>query len=77
MAILTRPLFLAMENELAARAGQNFIRMKADLEEAGYALWDVVLNSSQRGLPQDRNRAYFVAPRLGVAVSVTDVMFHN
>lgn len=78
MVELTRPLFLIMENVLAARSGENFKRMKADLLERGYALWDVILNAADCGFPQDRNRVYFLAPRLDcVHNMMNDVKFHN
>ena len=60
---LAQPEVVMMENVPSSRKGNNFERMQADVDSAGYVLADVLLNSHQCGLPQDRWRAWFVALR--------------
>ena len=59
----TRPLYVLMENVMAAMRGDNFRQMRADLAEMGYVLLSVPLNAAEAGFPQDRWRAYFVGIR--------------
>ena len=68
----TRPLWLLMENVVAARKGKHFERLNEDLTNEGYLCMDVELNAQESGLPQDRQRAYFSAIDMGIASSSTD-----
>ena len=61
-----KPFITLIENVRAARSGENYKRMKLDLESAGYQLADMILNSLEAGFPQDRVRAWFCAARRDV-----------
>jgi site-specific DNA-cytosine methylase len=71
----TRPLWLLMENVVAARKGKNFERLNEDLTNEGYVCMDVELNAQESGLPQDRQRAYFSAIAMGIASSTDPFQF--
>ena len=57
------PMIVMMENVPASLKGRNFVQMQTDLVRAGYSLAEVLQNSSESGVPQDRWRAWFVALR--------------
>ena len=65
----TRPLWLLIENVVAARKGKHFERLNEDLANKGYLCMDMELNAQESGLPQDRQRAYFSAIDMGIASS--------
>ena len=56
-----KPLLVLIENVPAARKGANYEQMRKDLEEHGYKLCSMLLNSLDCGFPQDRRRAWFAA----------------
>ena len=70
VAAKTRPWLLLMENVPTARRGNNYETMCRDLGELGYLLFDEQLNGADYGLPQDRERAWFLSIR-------KDLMAHN
>lgn len=59
----TRPWLLLMENVPSSRRGNNYATMCRDLSSLGYALYDRQLNSADFGLPQSRERAWFLGIR--------------
>ena len=58
-----RPVFLMVENVRASIKGDSFDRMKLDLSQRGYVLMGLLLNTCCYGLPQHRERAYYIALR--------------
>lgn len=61
--LLVKPALVIIENVKAAMKGKNFEQLKQDMTAAGYKVAALILNSATCGLPQDRDRAYFVCVR--------------
>lgn len=65
LALEMMPEFVTMEN-VPRLADQSVFRdFKAALEDAGYFVWSNVVDSSQYGVPQERERLVLMASLLG------------
>jgi len=58
-----KPAFIMIENVKASMKGDNYRRMQLDLAKAGYVVEGMIVNTERFGLPQHRERAYFIAVR--------------
>lgn len=59
------PDFITMENVPGLKEQEVFTLFVKSLEELKYTVWNEVVDCSQYGLPQQRNRLVLIASRLG------------
>ena len=60
MAITSTFARYCLHLSLSARKGANYDKLVSAMKQAGYRMHDLLLNSGDCGVPQDRQRAYFV-----------------
>ena len=60
---VARPPMVLIENVVASRRGAFVAKLQSDLQEEGYEMFSMVLNSCETGFPRDRRRACFLALR--------------
>ena len=75
-----KPDYFIFENVkglLSSNGGWDFARVQIEFSEAGYDVWWQVLNATQFGIPQHRERVFIVGAFRGRKASIRKVFFRG